>query len=129
MQIRGLPQTDLDEVKFADLFSVFQFACHQCSVEHGFYEGTEQIPARFIIADKLLLTVSEICEAYEGHRNAKAHLPDEHCPEFTNEEIETADAIIRLLDKAEYRKLRIGLALLAKFRYNQSRPFKHGKQF
>jgi hypothetical protein len=110
----------------------FKYACHACAVLHGFYDdanASDQIPSRYIIADRLLLIITELGEGYEALRCNRAHLPDEHCPEFTNEEVEVADAIIRLLDFAEFRKLRLGAAIVSKFYYNQTRPYKHGKQF
>lgn len=54
---------------------------------------------------------------------------DEHCPEFTSEEIETADLLIRVFDYARAFNLRLGEAIFAKMQYNESRPFKHGKAF
>ena len=100
------------------------YVCHQNSVEHGFYEGRE-----FNLGEKGLLIVSEIVEAFEGDRNGKATMPDEHCPEYTNFEIEVADACIRIFDLAEYRKLRLGQAILSKMDYNASRPYKHNKNY
>lgn len=73
---------------------------------------------------KIALIVSELGEAVEGIRKPHA---DEHCPEFTSEEIELADAIIRIGDYAGAFNLRLEGALLAKMAYNRSRPFKHGK--
>lgn len=74
-------------------------------------------------AEKLALIHSEISEALEGIRKPG---PDKHCPEFTNEEIELADAIIRIMDYAKYFDLRLPEALIAKLQYNKTREHKHG---
>lgn len=110
-------------VAFINIFNQVQYVCHQNSVEHGFYEGD------FNIGEKLMLVVTELAEGYEGIRRNINHMPDEHCPEYTNEEIELADAIIRLMDLAEFRKLRLANAILCKMDYNATRPYKHNKQF
>lgn len=73
---------------------------------------------------KIALMHSELGEMTEGVR--KPH-PDEHCPEFTSEEIELADALIRAFDYAGAFNLRLGAAILAKMAYNESRPYMHGK--
>lgn len=108
---------------FISMLAQVQYICHQNSVEHGFYEHD------FNLGEKLMLTITELAEGYEGVRRGISSRPDEHCPEFTNEEVELADAIIRLLDLAEYRKLRLPAAILCKMDYNATRPYKHNKQF
>jgi hypothetical protein len=110
-------------VAFTNILAQVQYICHQNAVEHGFYEH------EFNLGEKLMLTITELAEGYEGVRKNIGHLPDEHCPEYTNEEIELADSIIRLLDLAEYRKLRLAGAVLCKMDYNATRPYKHNKQF
>lgn len=69
-------------------------------------------------AEKISLIHSEVSEALEGLRKGKA---DEHCPEFSSEEVEMADALIRIFDYAGARRLRLGAALVAKMAYNEVR--------
>ena len=84
---------------------------------------------------KLALVTSELSEALEAVRtNAEA---DDHIPDFTAEEAEIADAVIRLMNYATDRKLRLADAIVAKNEYNRNRPdhrpenraFPHGKKF
>jgi NTP pyrophosphatase (non-canonical NTP hydrolase) len=73
---------------------------------------------------KIALIVSELGEAVEGVRKFKL---DEHCVEFTSEEIEMADAVIRIADYCGAFGLRLAQAILAKMEYNATRPYMHGK--
>lgn len=67
---------------------------------------------------KIGLMHTELSEMFEGVRKATM---DEHCPEFTSEEVELADLIIRALDYAGRRKLRLSDAVIAKSIYNHKR--------
>lgn len=79
-------------------------------------------------SQKQMLVVTEGAELIEGLR--KPTEANDHDPEaFTNEEVEVADQIIRLLDYAGEYKLRIGQCLLAKMVKNEARPHRHGKSF
>jgi hypothetical protein len=73
---------------------------------------------------KIALMHSELGEMTEGVRKPCA---DQHCPEFTSEEIELADTFIRGFDYAGAFGLRLAEAILAKMEYNATRPYKHGK--
>ncbi len=115
--------TTYNERNMEGVINSLAYECHQNAVLHGFYDPPPTIEQR------LLLQVSEIVEQFEGIRNNINTKPDEHCPEFCNEEIEMADLIIRILDYAAYRNLRIGEAILAKHSYNKTRPYKHNKAF
>lgn len=84
---------------------------------------------------KLALVVGEIGEALEAVRKNLG--ADSHIPEFTAEEAEIADAIIRLMNYATDRKLRLAEAIVAKNEFNrnrqdhskESRSSEHGKRF
>ena len=75
---------------------------------------------------KLGLMVTEIAEAIEGRRHGDP--PSDKIPDYSSQEEELADCIVRIMHYAAQRKLRVAEALLAKLDYNETRPYKHGKQ-
>ena len=97
---------------------------HQNAVEHGFWDKSQNV------GEKCALIAGEICgEFLESYRRDDVH-PDEHCPEFTNQEIELADTVIRVFDLSGWMGTgRLGEAILAKMAYNKTRPHLHGKKF
>jgi len=107
------------EVNFKAFFGIVQQDINLVAHDHGWWEGYQND------SDKLMLMVTEIAEACEALRSPEPKI-DEHCPEFLNIEVELADTIIRIMDFAQERKLRVAEALLAKHNYNKTRPFKHG---
>jgi NTP pyrophosphatase (non-canonical NTP hydrolase) len=84
---------------------------------------------------KLALIMGELGEALEAVRKNLG--PDEHIPGFSAEEVEIADAVIRLMNYATDRKLRLAEAIFAKNEYNRTRhdhskagrAEEHGKKF
>ena len=80
-----------------------------------------------IDAEKLCLVHTEISEAVEALRAGDP--PDDKIPEFSGMEAELADAIIRIVEFAQEKNLRLGEAIVAKHAYNLTRPYKHGKKF
>ena len=82
---------------------------------------------------KLALVVGEIGEALEAVRKNMG--PDNHLPQFSAEEVEIADAVIRLMNYATDQKLRLAEAIVAKNEFNRNRPDhtdrtgEHGKKF
>ena len=73
----------------------------------------------YIVATKLMLTVSEVSEAMEGHRKG---LNDDKLIDRPMIEVELADAVIRICDLAGALGLDLGGAITAKLDFNSIRP-------
>jgi NTP pyrophosphatase (non-canonical NTP hydrolase) len=114
----------------------------------GFYDKPIEV------GTKLMLCVSELSGALEAHRkNRYANMCGlEHFEKYVDGENpqtidsgvwniafqdnikdtfedEIADTIMRLLDLCGYLKIDIEKHIRWKIRYNESRPYKHGKQY
>ena len=88
--------------------------CHAGAAESGWWDTiTEEDTPRL-----LMLCVSELAEAMEGHRK---DLMDEHLPHRKMLEVELADAVIRILDMSVGLKLDLPGALVEKLVYNTTR--------
>jgi hypothetical protein len=72
-----------------------------------------------IVPTKLMLTVSELCEAMEADRK---DLMDDKLPHRLGIEVELADALIRIGDLGGALKLNIGAAAREKSAFNLIRP-------
>lgn len=107
--------------KFQYAFQDVQTEVHETAVDKGWWQ--EQRGVGEVIA----LIHSELSEALEADRNGNP--ADKHCPQYTSLEVELADAIIRIMDYAQFRGLDVAGAVIAKSEFNKTRPFKHGKKF
>lgn len=92
------------------------------------------LPLKRNIPEMLMLVVSELSEAMEGHRKS---LKDDKLPWRSMFEVELADAIIRIFDIAAGLKLDLGGAFVEKMAFNAQRPdhklearrAEHGKKY
>lgn len=75
-------------------------------------------PLQRNVGEMLMLVVSEIAEAMEGHRK---DLMDDKIPKRKMIEVELADAIIRIFDIAAGLNLDLGGAFVEKMSYNAHR--------
>lgn len=96
--------------------------CHGASKDAGWWNDIatgEPLPlTQERVGDKLMLVVTEIAEAKEGHRKNKQ---DDHLPHRLAVEVELADAVIRICDLAGALNLDLGRAIAEKLAYNANR--------
>lgn len=140
------PFTDPEQLRIG-VFDEMQQYCYLNAKDKGFWKEQEAVIAILRGAnlnpqeeEKLVKAVddaffamkgdlmhSELGERTEAQRKS---LPsDKLPPPFTGEEEELADVIIRILDYAGRRRMKLGAAVMLKIRYNSGRPYMHGKQF
>lgn len=75
-------------------------------------------PLQRNVGEMLMLVVSEISEAMEGHRK---NLMDDKLPHRPMFEVELADAVIRIFDLAYGLGFDLGGAYVEKLEYNKTR--------
>ena len=86
--------------------------------KHWWVDGASEDAQLLVVPTKLMLIVSELAEAMEGHRK---NLNDDKLPHRPMLEVELVDAIIRIFDLAGRLKLDLGGAYVEKMAYNASR--------
>lgn len=88
--------------------------CHGIAEECGWWSATTERD----VPRLLMLCVSELAEAMEGHRK---NLMDDHIPTRKMLEVELADAVIRIFDMAGGLNLDVSGAIAEKLLYNTTR--------
>lgn len=127
--------TTIDPTHVAHCGNYLQNLCHDLSKGAGWWthkptgtdlvalinepiDSMEELLAGALVAQKLLLTHSEISEAMEGHRKG---LQDDKLPHRPMIEVELADAVIRACDLAGALGLDLGGAIAEKLAFNTQR--------
>ncbi len=132
----------MDEIRrsyLKDLFGELQKEIHQNAKDKGFWPELEGVDMndniesetalnKVNVGEKLALCQSALSKALEASRK-ESYEQDEHCPAFTNFSIELADAVIRIMDLTEANGIPLIGAIMTKFKFNKTRPHKHGKRF
>lgn len=110
------------ETDFIQSFNDYAAYIHDWARRKGFWDGDARNDGEIIA-----LMHSELSEALEAVRRGDP--PDDKIPQFSGYEAELADCVIRIMDTAAARGLRVGEAIVAKMAYNEGREYKHGKKF
>lgn len=112
-----------------------QIICHGIAHAMGWWTDLETgQPKKPNVGELLMLCVSELAEAMEGHRK---NLMDDKLPHRKMVEVELADCVIRCFDMAGGLGLDLGAAIAEKLVFNTqredhqiaARQGEHGKKF
>ena len=110
------------EARFTVHYDVVQDNAVRIAKEHGWI--VEDTPEDKAV--KIALMHSELSEALEAVRTGNPQ--SEKIPDFTLLEEELADVVLRIMNFGGQLSLRISEAIIAKDKYNDNRPYKHGNK-
>lgn len=120
-----------EQTNLANSVNYLVLACHEAANGAGWWrnlktgadyiqevnDGTEF--GKAFVGAKLMLVVTEVAEAMEGHRR---RLQDDKLPHRSMLEVELSDAVIRIADLAGALGLDLGGAIVEKMAFNAVRP-------
>ncbi len=103
----------------ADAVTMLVDACHGASVKGGWWHDIATgEPLQRNKLEMIALIHSEVSEAVEGVRKG---INDDHLPDYKMEDVEMADALIRIFDYIGGHNLLSANALVDKLAYNANR--------
>lgn len=105
------------EKQFIGLFQLLAANAHGTNLRSGF----DNTDTHNLILHSMIH--EEIGEATKAWRK---DADDKDLPQFKGEEVELADAIIRIMSMSAAKKLRVAEALVAKMEFNKTREYRHG---
>ena len=114
-------QVGIDASLEADFIRSMRWAmhvAHAISAAHGFHSPE---PSSVECLALVHTEVSEMVEALRAHNP-----PNPHVAGFSEAETEAADIVIRLLDLCRREWWDLAGAIMAKMRFNDQRPYRHG---
>ncbi len=120
--VLGMTDTEDMDMEQRVLSSFIEYGvalCHERALKSGWWTdpATGGRKERNV-GEALMLIVSEVAEAMEGHRKNRM---DDHLPQYTSLTVELGDAIIRIFDLAGGLGLPLGRAVADKLAYNATR--------
>lgn len=114
---RAKAYAEVRKYALKDILGYLAMDAHNIARDHGFtYDNKDQQYALFH---------SEVSEGFETLRGPPGFCSSK-IPDFTAEEEELADVVLRILGYSHAHGLRIAEAMFAKNEYNRTRPYKHG---